>query len=96
MYAGSQELPIPMNLRVILPILALATPAVAQPGLYAPSTTHIKAGDRAPDITFTRLLNAPTAGSWSQANLTGQLTVLLFMPNTSRQPPDRHHLECNG
>ena len=67
----------------LLPLLALSTPAVAQPGLYGPITTHIKAGDSAPDITFSRLLSSPSAGSWSQNNLTGQLTVIVFMPNTS-------------
>jgi uncharacterized protein (TIGR03435 family) len=75
-----------MSLRHILPLLALAIPAFGQIGLYGPVTTHLKAGDPAPDITFTSLLSAPGSGSWSQANLTGQLTVLVFFPLTSRNP----------
>jgi hypothetical protein len=50
--------------------------AFGQIGLYGPVTAHVKAGDLAPDITFTKVLNAPVAGSWSQSNLSGQLTVL--------------------
>jgi hypothetical protein len=76
-----------MNLRHVLPLLALAIPsAFGQIGLYGPITTHLKAGDPAPDITFTSLLSAPVSASWSQANLTGQLTVLILFPLTSRNP----------
>jgi uncharacterized protein (TIGR03435 family) len=61
--------------------------AFGQIGLYGPVSAHVKAGDRAPDITFTKVLGAPVAGSWSQSNLSGQLTVLAFHPDTS------HNLE---
>jgi uncharacterized protein (TIGR03435 family) len=73
-------------LRSLLPLLALAIPAFGQIGLYGPITTHLKAGDPAPDITFTSLLSAPVSGSWSQTNLTGQLTVVVFYLLTSRNP----------
>jgi uncharacterized protein (TIGR03435 family) len=77
-----------MIARVFSCFLAFAVPgAFAQVGFYGPVTTHLKAGDRAPDITFTKVLNAPVAGSWSQSNLSGQLTVMAFMPDTS------HNLE---
>jgi uncharacterized protein (TIGR03435 family) len=52
-------------------------------GVYGTVAAHVKAGDRAPDIVFTKVLSAPVAGSWSQTNLSGQLTVLAFMPDTS-------------
>ena len=67
-------------------LLAFAIPIFAQTGLYGPITTHLKAGDPAPDITFTRLISAPVSSSWSQSNLTGQLTVLVFYPDTSDNP----------
>ena len=72
-----------MIARFFLSTLALAMPAFSQPGLYGPITTHVKAGDRAPDLVFTNLLSAPVSASWSQSNLTGQLTVLAFYPDTS-------------
>ena len=77
-----------MIARFLLCFLALAVPrAFGQIGFYGPVTSHVKAGDRAPDISFTKVLNAPVAGSWSQSNLSGQLTVLAFYPDTS------HNLE---
>ena len=60
--------------------------ALGQVGLYGPVTVHLKAGDVAPDISFTRMLSAPGAASWSQANLTGQVTVVVFYPDTSDNP----------
>jgi len=72
-----------MIARFFLSALAFAMPAFSQPGLYGPITTHLKAGDRAPDIVFTNLLSAPVSASWSQSNLAGQLTVLAFYPDTS-------------
>jgi hypothetical protein len=71
-----------MIARFLLPLFALAVPgAFGQIGLYGPVTSHVKAGDRAPDIAFTKVLGAPVAGSWSQTNLSGQLTVLAFYPD---------------
>jgi uncharacterized protein (TIGR03435 family) len=73
-----------MIARFLLTFFVLAVPgAFGQIGLYGPVTSHLKAGDRAPDITFTKILSAPVAGSWSQSNLSGQLTVLAFYPDTT-------------
>jgi uncharacterized protein (TIGR03435 family) len=77
-----------MIARFLLCFLALTiSGAFGQVGLYGPVTSRVKAGDRAPDIAFTKVLGAPVAGSWSQSNLSGQLTVLAFYPDTS------HNLE---
>lgn len=73
-----------MLVRGLLPLLAFGViSAFGQSGLYGPVTAHLKAGDTAPDITFTDMLNAPVAASWSQSNLSGQLTLLVFFPDTS-------------
>lgn len=76
-----------MIARFLLLVLALAVPsAFGQMGVYGTVVAHVKAGDRAPDVVFTKVLSAPVAGSWSQTNLSGQLTVLAFMPDTSHNP----------
>jgi uncharacterized protein (TIGR03435 family) len=73
-----------MVARFLLLFFALAVPGgLGQMGVYGTVAAHVKAGDRAPDIAFTKVLSAPVAGSWSQTNLSGQLTVLAFMPDTS-------------
>ena len=72
-----------MIARSLLPLLAFAIPTFGQIGLYGPVTIHLKAGDPAPDVVFTRLLTAPVSSSWSQANLSGKLTVIVFYPDTS-------------
>ena len=72
----------------LLAVLAVAvSPGLGQVGLYGPVRVHLKAGDVAPDISFTRMLSGPGAASWSQTNLTGQMTVVVFYPDTS------HNLE---
>lgn len=63
--------------------LLIASGAFAQTGLYGPLTVHPKTGDTAPEITYTQLLSAPVPGSWTPANLTGQITFLGFFPDTS-------------
>lgn len=74
--------------RTLLLLLALAIPgAFGQVGLYGPLTAHPHSGDLAPDITFTKMLSYPVSDSWSPSNLSGQLTVLVFFPDTS------HNLE---
>jgi uncharacterized protein (TIGR03435 family) len=76
-----------MIARFLLCCLFLVVPgAFGQVGLYGPVTSHVKAGDRAPDVAFTKVLSAPVAGSWSQSNLSGQLTVVAFFPDTSHNP----------
>jgi len=73
-----------MIARFLLPLLSFAVVgAFSQIGVYGPVTAHFKAGDLAPDITFVETLNAPASASWSQPNLSGQLTVLAFFPDTS-------------
>jgi uncharacterized protein (TIGR03435 family) len=52
-------------------------------GIFGPVTAHLKAGDLAPDLVFTKILNASSAAPWSSANLSGQMTVLAFFPDTS-------------
>ncbi len=56
------------------------------PGLFGPVTAHPKAGDFAPDVTFTQLLSSPDSSSWSSANLSGTTTMLVFFPNISLNP----------
>ena len=78
---------LPFSLARFLLLLAFVVPvSLGQMGFYGPVTAHVKAGDLAPDIKFAKMLNAPVAGSWSQSNLSGQLTVLTFMPDTSHNP----------
>ena len=70
----------------LLVLLSVVVGAFGQPGLYGPVTVHLKAGDLAPDISFAKMLGAPGAASWSQANLTGQVTVVVFYPDTTDNP----------
>src|SRR5215469_14745074 len=63
-------------------VLMLAV-AAAQSGVYGPATGHPKAGDPAPELVFSQVLSAPAAGSWTQANLSGQVTVVGFFTLTS-------------
>jgi uncharacterized protein (TIGR03435 family) len=76
-----------MRVRNLLVLLSVAVGGVfGQVGLYGPVSVHLKAGDVAPDISFARMLSAPGAASWSQANLTGQVTVVVFYPDTTDNP----------
>jgi uncharacterized protein (TIGR03435 family) len=52
-------------------------------GIFGSVTAHLKAGDLAPDLVFTKILNASSAAPWRSANLSGQMTVLAFFPDTS-------------
>jgi uncharacterized protein (TIGR03435 family) len=74
-----------MIARFLLPLLAFVVPsAFGQIGLYGPVTIQLKAVDLAPDIRFTKVLSRPGSAQWHSANLTGQLTILIFYLNTSR------------
>jgi uncharacterized protein (TIGR03435 family) len=76
-----------MVARILLPLLALAVPgAFGQIGLFGPVGASPRAGDLAPDLTFTRVLSRPANDSWSPYNLDGQLTVLVFFPDVSHNP----------
>jgi uncharacterized protein (TIGR03435 family) len=73
-----------MIARSLLPFLAFAVPSVfGQSGIYGPVMVHPKAGDPAPDLAFTKTLSFPVSDSWSPSNLSGQLTVLAFFPDTT-------------
>jgi uncharacterized protein (TIGR03435 family) len=71
----------------LLPAFVLMMPvAYGQSGIYGTATGHPKAGDTAPDLVYSQVLSAPVQGSWSQPNLSGQVTVLGFFPDTSHNP----------
>ena len=53
--------------------------------VFGAVSVRLKAGDFAPDIVFTKVLE-PTGGSWSSADLSGKTTVLVFFPLVSRNP----------
>jgi uncharacterized protein (TIGR03435 family) len=75
----------PMTTRFLLPVFALAVPlAFGQMGLYGPLTVHLKPGDQAPDIRFGKVLSTPGEAQWNRSKLMGQLTILIFYLNTSR------------
>ena len=57
--------------------------ASGQSGIYGTATGHPKAGESAPDLIYSQVLSAPAGGTWSAANLSGQVTVLGFFPDTS-------------
>jgi uncharacterized protein (TIGR03435 family) len=67
--------------RLLLPLLVMVL--TGDFGMYGPVTAHLKAGDFAPDVTFSKVLNAPGPAPWSAPNLPGQLTILSFFPDTS-------------
>jgi uncharacterized protein (TIGR03435 family) len=73
-----------MIARFLLPLLAFVVPSAFGQGLYGPVTIRLKAGDLAPGIRFTKVLSAPGDARWHSAKLTGQLTILIFYLNTSR------------
>ncbi len=71
----------------LLPALVLMMPVAAgQTGIFGTPTGHPRAGDAAPDLSFSQVLSSPVAGTWSQARLSGKVTVLGFFPDTSDNP----------
>ncbi|MGD1094155.1 MAG: redoxin domain-containing protein [Bryobacteraceae bacterium] len=56
------------------------------PGLFGKITSRPKAGDSAPEITFTKVLHNSASTPWDSANLNGQVTVLHFLPYVSGNP----------
>lgn len=52
------------------------------PGVFGPVTARIKAGDRAPDISFTKVLQ-PAGALLNSVALMGRTTVLVFFPQIS-------------
>jgi uncharacterized protein (TIGR03435 family) len=79
-----------MTLR--LPILVLASAATVLlgqadlPGLFGKITARPKAGDLAPDLTFTKVLHAGGSTAWTADKLYGRVTVLQFLPYVSGNP----------
>jgi len=68
----------------LLLILALVTVGMfAQPREFGPVSVPLKAGDFAPEIVFTRILNNASGAGWTSQSLSGQLTVIVFYPDTS-------------
>ena len=76
----------------LLPAFVLMMPlASGQSGIYGTAAGHPKAGETAPDLVYSQVLSAPVQGAssqglWSQANLSGQVTVLGFFPEASLNP----------
>ena len=62
------------------------------PGLFGPVTVHPKAGDFAPDVTFTQLLSSPDSASWSSANLSGNFCRISLLAGNCRQRAVRRRL----
>ncbi len=72
-----------MMVRLLL-LLGLGVAGMfAQPNLYGPVSTHLRAGDFAPEIVFTRILSQGSASAWTSESLSGQISVLVFYPGTS-------------
>ncbi|MGB6945461.1 MAG: TIGR03435 family protein [Bryobacteraceae bacterium] len=72
-----------MMVRLLL-LLGLGVAGVfAQPNLYGPVSTHLRAGDFAPEIVFTQILSQRSASPWTSESLSGQISVLVFYPDTS-------------
>jgi len=69
--------------RLLLLLTLVVVGMFAQPGEFGPVSAHLKAGDFAPEIVFTRILNNAGAAGWNSQSLSGQLTVLVFYPDTS-------------
>jgi uncharacterized protein (TIGR03435 family) len=56
------------------------------PGLFGKITSRPKAGDPAPEISFTKVLHSAASSPWTPASLNGQVTVLMFLPYISGNP----------
>ncbi len=69
------------RLLIVLPFVVANM--FAQPAEFGPVSTHLEAGDFAPVVVFTRILNAADASSWTADSLSGKVTVLVFYPDTS-------------
>ena len=75
-----------------LPVVLLAMAAACMfaqdemPGVYGKITSRPKAGELAPDVSFSKVLHNPGSAAWSTANLSGQLTVLYPFPYISGNP----------
>jgi uncharacterized protein (TIGR03435 family) len=77
-----------MLARYLLPLslLTVASAFGQVVDAYGPVAAHLKAGDPAPEIQFTKILSAPGGEPWSPSILAGKLTILTFFLDTSRNP----------
>jgi uncharacterized protein (TIGR03435 family) len=72
---------------LLLPFVAAAAGLFGQvPGIYGPATGHPAAGDSAPELTFSKVLSAPSLSATGPVNFLGKVTVLAFYPNTTANP----------
>lgn len=55
-------------------------------GAFGKITSHPKAGDLAPEISFAKVLHEAASAPWSSANLNGRVTVLMFLPYVTGNP----------
>ena len=55
------------------------------PGFFGPVSDRLRAGDNAPDLVFTKVLQPAGATTWN-SSLSGKTTVLMFFPLISRNP----------
>lgn len=73
-------------LLLLVPGIAPVADMSGQIGFYGPVSTHVKAGDPAPDVSFTKMLSAPGGAVWNPGDLTGKVSILVFSPNASGNP----------
>lgn len=75
-----------------LPVVLLAMAAACMsaqdeiPGVYGKITSRPKAGELAPEVSFSKVLHNPGSAAWTTANLSGQITVLYPFPYVSGNP----------
>jgi uncharacterized protein (TIGR03435 family) len=79
-----------MTLRLLILVLTFASAVLfgqAEPdGLFGKITARPKAGDLAPDLTFTKVLHNGGSTPWTADKLYGRVTVLQFLPYVSGNP----------
>jgi uncharacterized protein (TIGR03435 family) len=71
---------------LLLLLVGVVAGMFGQIGLFGPVSNPLKAGDRAPDIAFSKILAAAGGALWNPANLSGQVTVLAIFRDTSHNP----------
>ena len=78
-----------MTIRSFLLLAVASANLFAQvdfPGFYGKITSRPKAGDFAPDITFTKVLHNDGTEPWVPEDFYGKVTVLGFLPDVSDNP----------
>ncbi len=76
--------------RLLVVLLAMAGACMfaqdEMPGVYGKITSRPKAGELAPEVSFSKAPHNPGSAAWTTANLSGQLTVLYPFPYVSANP----------